>query len=210
MESGFSVKKNKYNLKGDLNHNWERHLIKANETMKQDHQTVQSAVNVWFRTYSDNKYFTILPECIETICTEFFIEAKCGKCGQCGINEKDKELYLNLYDGFIGCSRYFPNKCSLEHWNEYVRKTTIKTRRKRHYAGGNNNFKVGNIKNMSLVACLSTICKDGADVWCYMRQSFVNYASDKNDRRELKNVQLEKLLNHWGIRMSEYKWRITD
>ena len=200
------IKTNKHNLKGDLHHNWERHLIEANPTMKKDHTAVLSAVNVWFREYSDNKYFTILPECIETICAEFYVHAKCGKCGQYEIcKESDKELYLNLYDGFIGCSRYFINQCSLKHWEEYERKN-----KNIIYEWSDFKWEVDDILNMSLVVNLSTIGKYGANVWCYPRHQYVNYTNDKTDKKEMKNSQLEKLLNHWGIRMTEFKWFIPD
>eukprot|EP01084_Bolivina_argentea_P111977 199718_1 len=107
------MQKNKQKSSGDMHNNWEKNLISANPTMKKDHTAVSSAVQNWFRMHSNY----ILPDCVIDVCSEFYVEAKCGKCGSIGTDKEDKDLYLNLYDGFIGCSRTF-NKCAIDHWDQ--------------------------------------------------------------------------------------------
>ena len=193
---------------GDWNQNWEKNLIPANPAMQRDFIKVGKMISYWFRQYVngniEKKY--ILPQCVETICAEYCIVAKCGNCGQPGTDCSDKELYLNLYDGFIGCSRYF-NRCSLKHWQENSK--IVDNRPDDATKWNSYTFEVGDINNLSMAITLSSICETGGNVWCYSRDRYVCTRNNLHRQPILPVNKLEKLLKHFGIKMTEYKWQIS-
>eukprot|EP01084_Bolivina_argentea_P189037 325223_1 len=177
---------------GYLNLNWEANVIEINPKMRHDRTVVISALNYWFRQHSENNnHCNILPECVEIICTEFYVIAQCGDCGH-----QHNELFLNLYDGYIGCSR-FVNKCSLDHWNKCYNDTDI--------------------KRSSLVVSLNSICENGANIWCYVTNQWYSYDGRwkwKTTNRDkmvplvctVDTDTLDIMLIKFGIKMKEYKW----
>eukprot|EP01084_Bolivina_argentea_P048685 89672_1 len=187
--------------RGDYHNNWETNLIAANPTMKKDYDIVGKVISYWIRMNDMNDI--LFPQCIVILSSEFYVIARCGNCGTFGSDDFDSNLYLNLYDGFIGCSRFF-NECSILHYQQKHQKMS-----KQFYKTYDFSQQITDdtkINMRSMVVNITTICETGADVWCYYND---DYVFDKENEYVLKFLTLNKLkkqLHHWGIQMNKYKW----
>ena len=195
--------KNKFNFTGDYLSSFEKNLIPKNKKMQAMFKKSILVSSKWFR---DNCEDLILPENIDVVIGIFYTLPRCFQCGMFN------NLWLNLFDGTIGCGRRQwdgtgGKGCALQHY-ALIDAVEFENHERIKYA--------------PIVVKLGTIGKYGADVFDYnkdimiMEALFVENDDDEKDsainkNRNKRNAwtndnemcldELQPLLAYWGIQM---------